>query len=729
MKPAALTLTTLTLATFLAPAALAQAVRDTKNPDSARTDADHVTMPVLREQMYRIVHARLVETFEAGVGADVNRDAALELLSLAADRFITERWERDWKPVADFARAHDLASHPSPMVRAAAILAIDAGEDHPADAQHGAIETLHQLQDTTAPHLFLAELGVGITTLSEFYGKNENAEQARTIALEEYRRALTAPALSRSERRLIYEYASYTLGDRWPEKWAAPFVEQLTDTPGVDPWLFKAITGSYDLDRAWDRRGSKFVNQTDPDDLKAFYDALPRARQTLEEAYWIDPLCPEPASVLIRLVMAEGDDKLERRWFDIATEAQADYIPAYSAMEYALRPRWGGSHEAMREFGLEISRRELPGTRVANMVYIMLEAIIFEEGLDQAPAWRQDELTVAAFLALDSLIQDPLQSKRAPMWRTKLAALAHVVGHDPLAAEQVRALDGEMHFHTLEVYGLAHRDFASIILPHEPGATSAAAADELERKRLYDQAITMWEKAIADADETGDALMARATRTRLLRAQRTRDALSGAWTPIHFDEALTGLVPIEGGEWSRVDDDTVRMKLVGRRACALLDLELPTPYEIEVRTRIDFAPTGATYMSSGVLVAGEPSMASVPFARVEAAPFLPPHGNMFIGSRTSYLSDSYMSKVPGYEFDVKNMAEAADGFAIRVRFDGRLYTVWIDGKQAWHAPGPPRTSQLSGPLVGLSASWGARDAVYEFSNIRVRKLPPANNED
>lgn len=102
---------------------------------------------------------------------------------------------------------------------------------------------------------------------------------------------------------------------------------------------------------------------------------------------------------------------------------------------------------------------------------------------------------------------------------------------------------------------------------------------------------------------------------------------------------------------------------------------------------------------------------------------------MFIGSRTSYLSDSYMSKVPGYEFDVKNMAEAADGFAIRVRFDGRLYTVWIDGKQAWHAPGPPRTSQLSGPLVGLSASWGARDAVYEFSNIRVRKLPPANNED
>ncbi|MEZ6244037.1 MAG: hypothetical protein R3B57_13455 [Phycisphaerales bacterium] len=699
----------------LTPTVLAQGVRDPSDPRSSRTDADHVPTHVLQQQEYNIVLAGLVETFEAGPGADVKPAVARELLALAADRFVTSRWERDWPTVAAFAREHDLLTHPSPIVRGAATMAIIEGENLPPDANAGVRELLAELVGKAKPPIFIAELGVSIRAICERQCIGRTRDAVLDLTLSEYERAFTAPGLTRAERRLIYSHATYTLGDVLPERVTSPFFERLARAEGVDLWLLLAAKGAHDVDRAWDQRGSRYANDTPPEKLEAFLAALPSARAELEEAFRIDPLCPEPATQLIQLSMGEGERALERTWFDHAVRAQADYTPAHAFMLNALRPRWGGSLEEMREFALEIARQELPGTTVPNQAYMLLEAIILEDGPESARDWRQDELTVAAFLALERLAEDPIQGVRERLWRTRIAALAHVIGHDQYAAEQVRALDGNLHRLPLETYGLLHRDFVSVVLPRENRAGAAYDADELERAERYSEAVPVWERALADADAAGDELMVRAVRTRLLRARRTATLLEGGWVEVEFDDDLTGVVPVEPGRWTRVDERTVRVTLGADRASALLDLDVPLPYEVEVDTRIDYEPTYPVFMSSGVLAAGEARPGMTRFARVEAGPF-ESGGSFFLGSRDADGSASFILNVPGYEGGAK-------GFHLRARFDGEHYQVWVDGEEVVHAAGPVSLRRLSGPLVGLSASWGNRSAGFEFSNMRVRHVP------
>ena len=76
------------------------------------------------------------------------------------------------------------------------------------------------------------------------------------------------------------------------------------------------------------------------------------------------PEFPEAAGHMISIQKILGGSKSEREWFDLAVNAQFDYMTAYNNYLWSIRPRWGGSHEEMLAFGIACLNTERYDTDV-----------------------------------------------------------------------------------------------------------------------------------------------------------------------------------------------------------------------------------------------------------------------------------------------------------------------------------------------------------------------------
>ncbi|MEJ2041465.1 MAG: hypothetical protein P8X55_21435 [Desulfosarcinaceae bacterium] len=123
----------------------------------------------------------------------------------------------------------------------------------------------------------------------------------------------------------------------------------------VDEWLLKMLRGNEEVDLAWEARGSGWAKDVTKGGWKGFRKHLKQARRILTEAWQARPERPEAAALMMRVTRGDNGKFGEtvRTWFDRAVSAQMDYPEAYFEMLMELRPRWGGSHAAMRAFGEE----------------------------------------------------------------------------------------------------------------------------------------------------------------------------------------------------------------------------------------------------------------------------------------------------------------------------------------------------------------------------------------
>lgn len=122
---------------------------------------------------------------------------------------------------------------------------------------------------------------------------------------------------------------------------------------GVDPWITAMVVGRDHVRRAWEARGTDFAGGVTPEGWKGFGEHLALAREQFTRAHEMHPEWPDAASEMIQVSLGEGSDE-ERLWFDRAVAAQLDHATSYRRMlRQTLLPRWGGSHEAMFDFGRE----------------------------------------------------------------------------------------------------------------------------------------------------------------------------------------------------------------------------------------------------------------------------------------------------------------------------------------------------------------------------------------
>lgn len=142
-------------------------------------------------------------------------------------------------------------------------------------------------------------------------------------------------------------------GDR--EKDLIELSNMVRTRPNLNPWFSHWVQGEARLIVAWNARGSGWASEVSEAGWKGFEANLLQARAHLAEAWKLRPDLPYPASTMISVAMggAGAPGESVRTWFDRAVAAQMDYSDAYVSLKWALRPRWGGSHEAMLHLGEE----------------------------------------------------------------------------------------------------------------------------------------------------------------------------------------------------------------------------------------------------------------------------------------------------------------------------------------------------------------------------------------
>lgn len=201
-------------------------------------------------------------------------------------------------------------------------------------------------------------------------GKEENA------IMERYKQTVLDYITSETpenEQRFVAGWADDFLEDRQDFKKMENFYNQfIKNSSKVKPWLKELITGAFNIDKAWHHRGGGYSNTVNEDGWKLFSKHLKIAAEHLKKAHSLKPERPEAAAKLIAVSMGGGTDEPVRFWFDKAVAAEVDYKPAYTAILWAYRPRWGGSHQKMLSFGRECMESGLYDTVVP---YIMVQAI------------------------------------------------------------------------------------------------------------------------------------------------------------------------------------------------------------------------------------------------------------------------------------------------------------------------------------------------------------------
>src|SRR5439155_9015886 len=107
----------------------------------------------------------------------------------------------------------------------------------------------------------------------------------------------------------------------------------------ADPWLVQMIGGLYQINAAWEARGKGWASEVTDAGWKGFHEHLTAARECLTAAYKLHPEFPEAATHMITVAMGDSEkDETPRKWFDLATAAQIDYLPAYRKLRWSLRP-------------------------------------------------------------------------------------------------------------------------------------------------------------------------------------------------------------------------------------------------------------------------------------------------------------------------------------------------------------------------------------------------------
>ncbi|HEY8961953.1 MAG TPA: hypothetical protein VIM57_07075 [Luteolibacter sp.] len=214
-------------------------------------------------------------------------------------------------------------------------------------------------------------------------------------------------------------------------------IRPFLDKPNVPSWLRDAIIGDRAVWAAWQARGDGWGGEVNKDGWKGFREQLEIAARHLTAAWRAKPELPFAAQKMITVTMGQsGGDEMLRVWFDRSTAACFDYMPAYSSLTWAYRPRWGGSHELMLAMGKAAFETKRFDTRVPGVYNWILEDIS-DDLTDRTGLMKRRELWVPCH-AITSGWLDHAKTETDRTYALSWGIFHAVVGHDYAKAAEFR---------------------------------------------------------------------------------------------------------------------------------------------------------------------------------------------------------------------------------------------------------------------------------------------------
>lgn len=410
------------------------------------------------------------------------------------------------------------------------------------------------------------------------------SDTADELALE----VLTSPIADPIERRILRSrFFSGDMGDQ-PLNRRQELCERAAKL-NCDPWLLHMISGEYHIDRAWEGRGGSVARNVKPEGWEVFRRELASARKHLEAAHELHPEFPDAAALMIKVAMANehGPGQSERFWFEAATLAQFDYLPAYTALRTANRPRWSGSLSQMLEFGFECAATK----RFDTMVPLVLLDVV-DDLLDE----RDGDLNVyspAVVARLSETAAGYAEHPTAAPWKNWYLSYGAAVLWRGRRYDDARDV--------LDQIGLEVNADASSRVKVTPARligstrtlTGPAGEEAIEAERLassedFAAAYAMYQNALKKLPD--DNLAADFVRGRLLEFQWTQQFNKGEWVDLLPTDQPASWAPFQniGGAWEIDPSRSVVCTAQPMQWARLLtSMSFGTRYEINVK--LEFA--------------------------------------------------------------------------------------------------------------------------------------------
>jgi len=341
---------------------------------------------------------------EVGLRNPAWDDAARRLVEQHG-AFLRAKDEADKKRLLDLVQPAIAARCEDPLVLYLIGLAF-AVNDRPVEAEPYLLRSVEGFGKTPYPRCvaLLAPLRLVRVCLAQAGDKARKSTRWVDVAVAWIGEASAERVFADKEQRVLWEQFD---GHEALDCRMKAVAEAIRSQPNADPWLREMATGSAGIEAAWQARGGGWADTVTDEGWKTFARELRGAYGHLVEAWKLHPDYPEAPTELIRVAMGgeAGRGETPRLWFDRAVAGQFDYWPAYSALLMALLPRWGGSHDAMYQFGLEC----LATKRFDTVVPEVLFTAVWEmsEGDGATDIWTQADVYDNLRTLYEGILADP----------------------------------------------------------------------------------------------------------------------------------------------------------------------------------------------------------------------------------------------------------------------------------------------------------------------------------
>lgn len=573
------------------------------------------------------------------------------------------------------------------------------------------LDAVDGLRRSGYPRLRLAQASV------QAFGRlldidQRDAAGAARLSADSYVQCAADHVFTADEQRYFFHVLEPPILNRLPLSASRLLCEGLANSAGLDPWLVHLCRGVGRMREAWAARGSGFANTVSEEGWRGFAAHMTAAAEHLLAAHELHPQRPEAAALLVEVAMAgyaRGD--APRVWFDRAVAAQFDWMDAYSNHLRALMPRWGGSHEALREFGLECAATGRFDTAVPYQLFIAMLTMA-EDGDEGVAAWRAAGLYEAVAGVMDSYLARP--EPAAPRsYATASAVAAYHTGRMSEAAAALGRIGDDPVDDILARARVPRDRLLDDVALHRAGvAALVTRADDALVRGEPDVAARVLREALEQCGEgprCGQLL-----RHRLAGADLLQRLAGGGWVGLEFPAGLPGW-RARRGAWVARRDGGLRAGVTEEGALLVSGCEPGRRLELEVV--IDFGSMADRRSSRmGIVlnckdVGQRSSWHSVTLA--------PSEGRLLVRNRNRE-DNPIEVRLPGSRRPVERVT-------LNVQQWDEEVVVRVDGTVMYRGPLPAADSQELGGGIGFCGDGETYNGFAVFRDARLRRLlePPA----
>jgi len=315
------------------------------------------------------------------------------------------------------------------------------------------------------------------------------------------------------------------------------------------PYLQAVVRGLMEIDEAWEARGDDWASEVTPEGWKGFEEHLTNAREVLTGAWGLHPECPEAPALMVKVTMAghAGPDETGRLWFDRAVAAQMDYLPAYYNLLWFMRPRWGGSHKEMYEFGVECLETDRFDTDAPFWFFRALQMITEDLEGDQT-YWRMPETREHLQTMFAGYAEKAPAGKRA-WFRSVQAAAEWYMGDYQEARRLLGELSGDLRESVFrDCFQASAADaLGETYLLSGSHREKAQAAAALRKQGSIAEALAAYEGILAAGPE--NAISREYVGKQIASLRWKLKLAAGEWVKLKPDAEFTGWIR-DRGSWT-----------------------------------------------------------------------------------------------------------------------------------------------------------------------------------